>query len=132
MFNELNALALSIDTNMTLYIDDNNFSGEHLNGEIIPRAKAIIHKYGLHGHKILIFNKNRTKIVTGVAITPDGQLRIPYRRYKKIRALEREYSNTINPNNRQIYLKALIGQYREGSRIEPKFLAKANKLQQLS
>lgn len=132
MFDELHALALSIGATMTVYIDDIVFSGEQVNGNLIPKAKEIIKSYGLKGHKISVFRKNQTRIITGVAVTPDGQLLIPNKRYRKIRVLDREYRNATNPNHREKYRKALLGQYREGSRLEPTFLGKAKQLEKLA
>lgn len=129
MFDELHALALSVGATMTVYIDDIVFSGEDVSGSLIPKAKQIIKKYGLQGHKILYFGKNQPRIITGVAVTPDGQLRIPHKRHRKIRALEREHRNATNPGHRELYRKALIGQYREGSRLEPSLLGKARQLE---
>jgi len=129
MFEELHALALSIGATMTVYVDDIVFSGEKVNGSLIPKAKGIIKKSGLKGHKISFFNKAQTRIITGVAVTPNGQLLIPNKRHRKIRVLEREYRNATDPNHREIYRKALIGQYREGSRLEPSFLGKAKLLE---
>jgi hypothetical protein len=129
MFDELHALALSIGATMTVYIDDIVFSGEQVNGSLIPKAKGIINRYWLKGHKISVFRKNQTRIITGVAVRPDGQLLIPNKRHRKIRVLEREYRNATNPNHREIYRKALIGQYREGSRLEHSFLEKAKQLE---
>ncbi len=129
MFDELHALALSVGATMKVYVDDIVFSGEDINGSLIPTAKEIIKKSGLRGHKISFFRKNRPRIITGVAVMPNGELRIPNKRHRKIRALEREYRNTTDPSHREIYYKALIGQYREGSRLEPSFLGKARRLE---
>lgn len=125
MFDELYTLALSVRATMTVYVDDIVFSGKGVNGSLIPRAKEIITSSGLRGHKISSFKEHQPRIITGVAIMPDGQLRIPNKRYRKIRVLEREYRNSPNPNHSEIYRKALIGLYREGSRLEPGFLARA-------
>ena len=129
MFDELHALALSVGAVMTVYVDDIVFSGHGVNGSLIPIAKEIIKKSGLKGHKISRFRKNQPRIITGAVVMPDGKLRIPNKRHRKIRALEREYLSTTNPDHREIYRKALIGQYREGSNIEPSFLGKAKKLE---
>ncbi|MCX7110695.1 MAG: reverse transcriptase family protein [Proteobacteria bacterium] len=129
MFDELHALALSVGAVMTVYVDDIVFSGDGVNGSLIPIAKKIIKKSGLQGHKISRFRKNQPRIITGVAVMPNGQLRIPNKRHRKIRALQHEYSNATDPRHREIYYKALIGQYREGSRLEPNFLVKAKQLE---
>ncbi|MFM8330833.1 MAG: reverse transcriptase family protein, partial [Candidatus Methylumidiphilus sp.] len=132
MFDELHALALSIGAIMTVYVDDIVFSGENVEGTIIPKAKEIIKSHGLHGHKISFYRKNQPRVVTGVAVFPGGPLRIPHKRLRKIRVLEREFYSSIRPDEREIYRKALMGQYREGSRLEPGFLNKAKRLENIA
>jgi RNA-directed DNA polymerase len=102
MFDQLNGLALSIGAVMTVYVDDIVFSGAGVNGSLIPKAKQIIKNSGLHGHKISVFHKGETSVVTGVARTPDGQLRIPNKRYRKIRALQEVLMLLICPTERFI------------------------------
>ncbi|AFL73219.1 reverse transcriptase family protein [Thiocystis violascens] len=129
MFDELHALALAINAVMTVWIDDIVFSGDNVNGTLIPKAKIVIKKSGLQGHKISVFNRGQASVVTGVAITADGQLHIPNKRYRKIRALENEYCAASNQADRAIYGKALIGQYFEGSQLDPGLAKKAKVLQ---
>ncbi|WP_295426552.1 reverse transcriptase family protein [uncultured Thiodictyon sp.] len=129
MFDELNGLASSIDAVMTVYVDDIVFSGQNVTGSLIPKAKIIIRKSGLRGHKISAFKKGATRVVTGTAVTQNGQLDIPNRRHRKIRALRHEYDCAINAADKRIYYNALIGQYREGSRLDPDFRRKATDLQ---
>lgn len=77
MFDELHMLALSVGAVMTVYVDDIVFSGDGVDGNLIPIAKEIIKKSGLKGHKISHFRKNQPRIITGVVVMPDGKLRIP-------------------------------------------------------
>lgn len=70
MFDELHALALKHDNNMSIYVDDLTFSGGNINELFCSTVKKIIIRYGQipHPKKTRIYEKNSVKIVTGVAV----------------------------------------------------------------
>lgn len=128
MFSWIGNLARSNNLCFSLYVDDMFFSGETASQEL--RNKVIMHlkKNDLRGHKISHFSANKTRVITGVAITPKG-LRITNNRYKKIRIYSNAFFRSKSPENIQTLGKTLLGQYREASRVEPRLLQRTGKVQ---
>ncbi|MDB5977945.1 MAG: reverse transcriptase family protein [Nevskia sp.] len=117
MFDELYALAQSVNVTMTVYVDDIVMSGAEADGKMIPKCKRILKNYELQGHKILKFSNGETRVITGVAVGPEG-IGIPNKRRRKIRALREELQRANDPLERLRYKNALLGQLREGAPLD--------------
>lgn len=124
MFDALNALAAEIDAKMTVYIDDIVISGDSVDGKLIPKCKRVIKEFDLRGHKVAFFRKGAVRVITGAAVTSSG-ISLPHKRQRKIRALERELLKSNSTELRLLYLKAIVGQYREAKIFDSRFVAKA-------
>ncbi|WP_266170169.1 reverse transcriptase family protein [Dyella subtropica] len=114
MFNELANLAKAMELSITVYVDDIVVSGATKASKFIAPAKKIIARHGLSAHKFSVRPAGAPIIVTGVCNTEKGAT-IPPARYRKIRALKEELGKAKSNERRVVYLKALIGQYREAS-----------------
>lgn len=128
MFDEINQLARAVDATMTVYVDDIVVSGAGATGHLIPLIKAVLKKYGLRGHKIVQWRRGDTKVITGMAIR-DGQLRIPNKRWRKIRGLLSEYQRTDSHEDKAMYKSALLGQLREAGGLHAGFVDLARQLE---
>ena len=114
MFDELADLAKAMGLSMTVYVDDIVVSGPTNAPRFIDPARRIIARHGLSAHKISVRPVGAPVVVTGVYNTENGPT-IPPARYRKIRALKLELERAKTIDDRVMYLKALIGQYREAS-----------------
>lgn len=127
MFDEIYELCNTNNVNFTLYVDDLTFSG---NGCFKTYAKAlgIIRKYGYKtkAEKDIKYLAGYTKEVTGVIIK-NNELRLPNKRYKKIRLLEEQIKNTKEEEKDKLY-KELVGRLREGSQFDKRLIKKIKHL----
>lgn len=128
MFDELHALAISMELTMTVYVDDVVVSGPGFASRFIQPAQAIIAKYDLCAHKFSTSCAGQPIIITGLQQTAHGES-APPSRFRKIRALETELRRTTDVEHQAVLLKALIGQYREGRELIPNALSHANRYQ---
>ena len=89
MFDELYALARSLDLIFTCYIDDLTFSGKTIPRSLQRHILRIIRKneYGLSDNKTRIFGEDDTKHVTGLVINK-GKLSVPHSRFLTARNIE--------------------------------------------
>lgn len=95
MFDKLDQYAKSEGLVFTCYVDDLTFSGNSIPGGIGRKIEEIVYS---HGHKIAsektkIFSPRHTKHITGVAIS-NGEIKVPYSRFKKARAIEEKIQST--------------------------------------
>ena len=72
MFDEIDELAKSNGLTMSLCVDDMTFSGAKSSDSFLFGVYQIVRKHGLEGHKRYLYGAGKTKVVTGVAITPKG------------------------------------------------------------
>lgn len=128
MFDELHALAASMGLTMTVYMDDVVVSGPGFASRFIQPAQATIGRYGLCAHKFSTSCAGHPMVITGLQQTASGES-APPSRFRKIRALEKELSRTTDIGRQAVFLKALIGQYREGRELIPNALSHANRYQ---
>lgn len=124
MFDEINDLCLKNNLHFTVYVDDLTISG---NGcfKIFGDILKIIYRngYKTKSKKNIKYLSGYTKEVTGVIIK-NNTLKLPNKRYKKIRKLEEEINNI---NNNSILIKKyneLIGRLREGAQFDKKLIKK--------
>jgi RNA-directed DNA polymerase len=114
MFDELHNLAQEMGLKMTVYVDDVVVSGPGKASAFIEPAKKIIGTFGLRAHKFSVIAAGAPIVITGVHQDAKGST-VPSGRHRKIRALKEEYRNARTDERRIIYLKALVGQYREAA-----------------
>ncbi|MGU5695391.1 reverse transcriptase family protein [Aeromonas veronii] len=128
MFDELYALALKHDNNMSVYVDDLTFSGGNINELFCSIVKKIIIRYGQtpHPNKTRIYGKNSVKIVTGVAVHGDELLVTNYQHYQLYSDVEvwkaiKDTENAMELNTS----KRLIGRLNSLAVINRKYRDKA-------
>ena len=85
MFEQLHDLSTSLNVEMTVYVDDLTFSGEHINRHFQSIVKKIIESNGHipHPKKTKLFGKSDLKLVTGVVIK-DNQTLIANKQHRLI------------------------------------------------
>jgi len=126
MFDELYKLAREMELTMTVYVDDVVVSGPGVASRFIEPASKIIARYGLRAHKFSTSSAGSPLVITGVERRQTGDV-APGARFRKIRALQTELARARTPERKCLFLKALIGQYREGHALIPNALVHAKR-----
>jgi len=113
-FRRISKLAESYNAVISLYVDDITISST----EPIPKAIALEVKKELEkvGHTVKTsktkrYGKKDYKLITGVVISPDGELMVPNRRRKKL-------ADSINQNSS---LSSIQGQIRSAQMIDSSY-----------
>ena len=120
MFDEINELAKSRGLKMSCCVDDMTFSGESATNGFLNEVHLIVSRYGLKTHKRHCFEANQSKIVTGVALTPQG-VRLPNSRRKKLHELFKAFDNEHDPRERVALGTRMLGRATEAAQIEKQF-----------
>ena len=71
----------------------------------------------LRGTKVAHFHPGQVRVITGVAVGPAG-ISIPFKRQKRIRIFEEAFARTKLPDDVDVLGRTLLGQYREGERLQ--------------
>ena len=101
----------------TLYVDDMVFSGAKASRVISTAVLRELAANGFKGHKVAHFRPGQIRVITGVAVGPAG-ISIPYKRQKRIRIFEEAFARTKLPDDVALLGRTLLGQYREGERLQ--------------
>ena len=128
MFRRIAQAATESGLTFTLYVDDMVFSGPGADRDFLKKVWPDLSRNQLVGHKVAYFAAGQPKIVTGAAVWAD-KIGIPFKRQKRIRFFERAFRRTKDPDEIELLGKALLGQYREGERIEVGSRARAKPVQ---
>lgn len=118
MFDEIAAYADQRNLTFTVYIDDMCLSGSAASRKALFEVRGIIASHGLKSHKCRFFPAGVPRVVTGVALTPNGQ-RLPHRRHLKIRQSFEEFDELPDGPRRHIAARALSSRMYEAAQIEP-------------
>lgn len=118
MFEEISALAQLHQCKMTLLVDDISLSGSGATKTLLYSVRGIIRKYGLSAkeEKSHTFPAGKVKIITGIAVTPQG-FRVPNRRLQLIHQERRLLASETIPKARTKRLLALRGRLQEAQNI---------------
>jgi hypothetical protein len=117
IFRWMEAFASARDLVFTLYVDDMVFSGPNASRDMSKIVLGHLSSNGFRGHKVAHFREGQPRVITGSAISKNG-VSIPFKRQMRIRLYERAFAATSDPEELQILGKALLGQYREGERLQ--------------
>ena len=117
IFRWMEAFAESNGLVFTLYVDDMFFSGAKASKDLSKLVLGHLAANGFRGHKVAHFRAGQPRVITGAAISSNG-VSIPFKRQMRIRLYERAFEATSDPEAVQILGKALLGQYREGERLQ--------------
>lgn len=125
MFDEIDALARSNESEFTLYVDDMSITGLFANRKLQQAARKIVSRYGLKAHKAKTFAPGQPRVLTGIAKTRRGR-ELPHRRAQGIAALEHEEAAASTPAEKLKLLPSLIGKLSEASIVDPAWSARKN------
>lgn len=128
MFDELHEVAVARDLRMTVYVDDVVVSGPRGVGGFVAAGKAIVARHGFFAHKIAVYRPGQDFVVTGVRQTQAGMC-LPHPRFRRIRALTEELGRAKVPARKALFLRALVGQYREATELLPVAKGRAQQLE---
>lgn len=117
IFRWMDAFASSNGLVFTLYVDDMFFSGAKASRDMSKLVLGYLAGNGFRGHKVAHFRAGQPRVITGAAISKEG-VSIPFKRQMRIRLYERAFAATSDLEAVQILGKALLGQYREGERLQ--------------
>jgi hypothetical protein len=120
MFREIADLAAAANVIMTICVDDMTFTGAGASRKLRYDVERIIKSYGLRPHKRHHFLPGRTKVVTGVAVTPKG-LRVPNARRKLLHDAHKALAEETDVEKRVLLARRLMGRATEAEQIEPSF-----------
>jgi len=120
MFDEIHALAKNRGLTMSCCVDDMTFSGQAATSGFLNDVHKIVSRYGLKTHKRHCFEARQSKIVTGVALTPQG-IRLPNSRRKKLHQVCKAFGEESDPLKKIILGAQMLGRATEAAQIEAKF-----------
>lgn len=120
MFDEINSLAASHGLVMSCCVDDMTFSGTKATMSFLNKVRVIVQRFDLKTHKRHCFEPHQTKIVTGVALTPQG-IRLPNARRKKLHEAFGSYEKEIDQKKRIKLGEQLLGRATEAAQVESQF-----------
>lgn len=127
MFSRIAALADAKGLEFTIYVDDMVFSGAGLDDAFLALVLNELNREGYSGHKVRFYRGGRPKVITGAVVWP-SRVDVPHKRRLKMRLYERALK-AAKAEDKVILGRALLGQYRESSRINPSFKVAASRLQ---
>jgi hypothetical protein len=120
MFDEIFELSKSRGLTMSCCVDDMTFSGEAATAGFLNEVHLIVVRYGLKTHKRHCFEAEQPKIVTGVALTPNG-IRLPNSRRKKLHEVILAFEGETNPQQKIKLGQQMLGRMTEAAQIEKQF-----------
>jgi len=124
LFDGLEGLATRHGLVMTCYVDDITMSGPGASRKVLHEARSAIFKAGLRAHKDRSFTQGAVKIVTGVVVGPDG-ISLPFSRWKKISAAEREISVCSDDEEKLRLYPKLVSRLYEAAQIDSRCRSRA-------
>ena len=120
MFDEIYELAVARGLVMSCCVDDMTFSGDGATSGFLNEVRIIVGRYGLKTHKRHCFEPGQTKVVTGLALTPQG-VRLPNARRKKLHETLDAFDREPDWKKRVKLGEQLLGRITEAAQIEQQF-----------
>jgi hypothetical protein len=120
MFDEINRLAISRGLVMSCCVDDMTFSGPSATEGFLNEVRIIVRKFGLKTHKRHCFEPHQTKVVTGVALTPNG-IRLTNARRKKVHLAFKDFDAETDLKVKVKAGERLLGRATEAAQVEEAF-----------
>jgi len=120
MFGRIYSMAKSCGLTMSCCVDDMTFSGAAASAGFLNKVAVVVKSFGLKVHKRKCFEPHECKIVTGVAVTPQGY-RLPNVRRKKLHEAYSDFENEVNLERKEKLGERLLGRATEAAQIEEQF-----------
>jgi hypothetical protein len=120
MFDEIQRLVMARGLAMSCCVDDMTFSGQAATSDFLNQVRLVVQRYGLKTHKRHCFEPGQTKVVTGVALTPQG-VRLPNARRKKLHEAFEAFETECDLKNRIKLGERLLGRTTEAAQVEDQF-----------
>lgn len=122
IFKNIENFALKHDAKFSLYVDDMTFSSNKpiskmMIFEIEKELKSV--QLEFKRSKNRFYSKHEYKLVTGVAIDPNKNIRVPNKLRKSILENWKELQKITNTKERVKKIRSLVGRLRCAQRIEP-------------
>lgn len=126
IYSDLNALCISENINMSIFVDDLSFSGVNVGKLFQLRVKNIIESGGLivHPKKTNLYDKDKPKLITGVIVGKDG-IKVRNKHHKAIYTSFSELGKCKDEKEFNIMQKKLLGRLSAAGQIESKFKNRA-------
>jgi hypothetical protein len=121
MFDEIFELAQSRGLTMSCCVDDMTFSGDAATNGFLNEVQKIASRYGLKTHKRHCCEPGQSKIITGVALTPQG-IRLPNKRREKLHNSFKLFDEEVNPFEKVKLGTQMLGRATEAAQVEEKFI----------
>jgi len=131
MFEEMYALATSLNLKMTCYVDDITISGEKANRSTLYKFRGILKRRGLQSHsrKEHVYDKGYPKTVTG-SIVMEKDLRLPNRKHKGIYEETEQILKLDDTEEKIKFIDSVIGKAIAASQSDQVFIHRAKSLKQ--
>lgn len=131
MFEEINALAISLDLKMTCYVDDITISGEKANSSTLYKVRGILKKRALQSHpkKEHLYDKGYPKAITG-SIVMENELRLPNRKHKRIHEETEQILKLDDTDEKMKLIESAIGRSIAASQVDLAFLKRTKRLKE--
>jgi hypothetical protein len=124
MFDEVAALAESLQLQMTCYVDDVTLSGAAANRTVLFKIRGIIARHRLKSHKAHVFAPSQPKVVTGMCLASEGQ-RVPNKLHMKIKKGFDSLATAVTAEDKLKIATPLLGRLEAAGLIDPIFKARA-------
>lgn len=120
MFDEIHETAIARGLVMSCCVDDMTFSGDAAGNGFLNEVRTIVARHGLKTHKRHCFEPRQTKVVTGLALTPQG-IRLPNARRKKLHETFDTFDKEPDWKKKVKLGEQLVGRTTEAAQIEEQF-----------
>lgn len=126
MWEAINKIVECENCNLSVYMDDITISGSRVSDKLIWEIKKLLHRNELRSNnkKEKHYAGNQLRKVTGIVITPEGELKIPNRQHLKMHKTRKQICSPVNLEKRKRLFQRLRGlesqakQVREANTIQ--------------
>lgn len=126
MWDSISEIVQRENCNLSVYIDDITISGNRVSDKLIWEVKKLLHRNGLNSNnkKEKHYAGNQLRKITGIIITPEGELKVPNRQHLKMHKTRKEICSPVCLEKRKNLFQRLRGleaqakQIREANTIQ--------------
>ncbi|WP_199288623.1 reverse transcriptase family protein [Pseudanabaena mucicola] len=111
MWNEINELVENANCKLSLYIDDVTISGQNVSEKLIWEVKKKIYSNDLSVNKSKEkrYSGKQPRQITGVILTPQGEMKLPNRQHLKMYKVRKLIKKTDDPEAKDNLTQKLKG-----------------------